>query len=62
MFMSECSSLRNLGTVCVVSIISCIQNKLIRVHTVPIDASEKKKKRKIMYALYAFNTLSFFLI
>lgn len=46
MFMSECSSLRNLGTVCVVSIISCIQNKLIRVHTVPIDASEKKKEKK----------------
>lgn len=45
MFMSECSSLRT-GTVCVVSIISCIQNKLIRVHTVPIDASEKKRKEK----------------
>lgn len=61
MFMSECSSPRT-GPVCVVSIISCIQNKLIRVHTVLVDASEKKKKRKIMYALYAFNTLSLFLI
>lgn len=45
MFMSECSSLRT-GPVCVVSIISCIQNNLIRVHTVPIDASEKKKRKE----------------